>query len=246
MPPPGHRARKKAWELRRDLVGKNLVLFSAGLAFFLLVSAGGTILVDFFYGRYSAHTAAGVLASFSLWLMWDVIDRESGARAWAAGADAEDLTAAALRRLRDHQVIHGLKFDGFDVDHVVVGASGVIAVETKWTSRAVETSKGRDERRLQKGLDDAVRGARQIRLYLRRSARLDIEVRPALVMWGAGIENIPRGSTIIDGVEVLVGRQARSWRQSSFRGQVLDEWHRRAALEALAFQEHRQTETPHL
>lgn len=246
MPPPGRRARRKAWELRRDLVAKNPVLFAAGLGFFLLVSAAGTTLVSIFYGRYAAHSAAGALAATSLWLMWDVIDRESGARAWSAGADAEDLTAAALRRLREHQVIHGLKFQGFDVDHVVVGTSGVVAVETKWTSRSVETSKGREERRLRKGLDDALRGARQISLYLRRTARLDIEVRPALVMWGAGIEDIPGGTTTIDGVEVLVGRQARRWRKLSFQGQVLDEWHRRAALEALSFQEQRQIETPHL
>lgn len=212
----------------------------AGLLLCLLVAGAAIAAAETFYGRPFAYFSAGVFLTASLWLVWDIVDRESGARSWSAGADAETLTAGVLRKLKGHAVVHGLKFHGFDVDHVLVGPSGVTAVETKWTSRDLDISKGVTERRLTRNLQDATRGAAQIDLYLRRAAQLEGGVRPALILWGAGVRDIPGGQTTVGGVDVFVGRQAREWRATSFGQQVLDEWPRRAALEALTFQEQRQ------
>jgi hypothetical protein len=174
------------------------------------------------------------------WGTWEFVDRESGAKSWSAGAGAELLTASALSKLESHEALHGLKFSGFDVDHVVVGKSGVSAVETKWTARDVDLSARQIEPRLRQDAAGAIRGARTIETFLRHQARLDLRVRPLLVLWGAGISDVPGGRCTIEGVKVLVGRQKKEWLPSVFQGGELSEWDQAAAREALNFRQHDQ------
>jgi hypothetical protein len=238
MPKPGNYARRMAAELRWDLIRHNWQLVSLLALAGLVISAGVTALTSILFNSQAASFAAGVFLTASIWLAWDLIDRESGARSYAAGAGGEALTATALNRLQRCQVLHGLKFYGFDIDHVVISSGGIAAVETKWTARKVDVSSTSNDRQFGEDLQDATRGANKISLYLRRSAKLEkVEVQPVLIMWGAGLEDLPGGRTNVDGVEVLIGRQAKEWRSTFLTGNQLDEWTQRASLEALSIRE---------
>ena len=237
MPKPGEGPRSRAKELRWDLVRKNSTLIAAASFGFLAIAAAAVLLIYFLLGHSAALAVAGGGVVASAWGIWEFIDRESGAKNWSAGAGAEALTAGALSKLEAHEAIHGLKFFGFDVDHVVVGISGVAAVETKWTTRDLDLSAPEKDRRLHDDISAAVRGAKKIETLLRGSARLEIAVRPVLVLWGAGIRDVPGGTTSINGVQILVGRQKQEWLASAFIDMDLDEWDMRAALEALTFRE---------
>lgn len=239
MPLPGQHARETARRLRTELVKHNWPLLSLVLILGLAAVAAVIAVAAVLAGPVVASFMTGCFLVGAVWFFWEIIEAESGARTWDAGAGGEDLTASALKHLGKNTVVHGLKFEGFDVDHVVIGPQGVLAVETKWTSRDLDLSLGPRERRLLRDLESAIRGARQVGILLRHVAHLEIDVRPALVLWGAGVKDVEKGALNINGVEVLIGRQARQWSFPSGT-EALDEWQQRAAAEALAFHEQMQ------
>lgn len=221
--------------MRWELLRRNpslIAILGLGL---LAITVVCVAVVYLMMGRSAGLVVAGAGVVASIWGTWEFIDRESGAKSWSAGAGAEVLTADALSKLDAHEAVHGLRFYGFDVDHVLVGPSGVTALETKWTARDLDPAAPEKERRLYEDIEAAVRGARKIETLLRHSAHLDIPVRPVLVLWGAGVRDIPGGRASINGVQVFVGRQKREWLASAFTDSAMDDWNRRAALEALTF-----------
>lgn len=72
-------------------------------------------------------------------LAGNTVAQNDDAARWAAGAVGENIVADALARLgNDHVLIHNLPLDGRgDADHVVVGPSGVVVVETKYLAGRV-------------------------------------------------------------------------------------------------------------
>lgn len=240
MPKPGARARKVAKELRWSLIKKNwrLLLVVALSALFLAAGVVGLLVIAL--GMTIAAFFAGAVLTGIGWFVWELVETQSGARTWAAGALGEDLTAGALKKVRKHELVHGLKFHGFDVDHVMVGPSGVWAVETKWTSRDLDLSLGTRERRIIRDLGAAKRGAGQIVRFLRLAHDVQVEVHPLLVVWGSGVRDIDGGLVELEGVRVLVGRQAKRWRATTFNAAGLGDEERWSALKALHFQERRQ------
>lgn len=146
------------------------------------------------------------------WLAAVLLGRMDGVPA-ARGGDAEEWTSQELRRLRPRgpwTVIDAVEFDRLDVDHVVVGPSGVFAVETKWTSARLD---GTDlaAPRWRRALEQSHFGARKIRLLLRAQG-VRVDVRPVLILWGPALVDPPEGSAVVDGVLVCWGRQAKLWR----------------------------------
>lgn len=186
-----------------------------------------------------AWFTAGAVAASAIWIVREVMDSWSGASLITAGADAETATAEELTAIKNHRLVHGLYLAGFDIDHTVVGPSGVKAVETKWTSRSIDPTLP-NEQRLDNYLQQARRGAHQIKIFLKHTASLNLEVEPVLVIWGPEIASIPDGRKAIGGVLVLVGRQASEWRRDGFHENVLGEWQVAAVVGALEHQLRRQ------
>lgn len=77
-------------------------------------------------------------------LMWRIIQLLDKRRRWRDGADAECATAQDLDPLKQHGyfIFHDLPASGFNIDHVVVGPTGVFAVETK-SRRKLQVLKGK-------------------------------------------------------------------------------------------------------
>ncbi|MTV26411.1 NERD domain-containing protein [Nitriliruptoraceae bacterium ZYF776] len=123
------------------------------------------------------------------------------------GADAEEWTAAELRRLdrRRWAVFHDVPITYGNIDHVAVGPGRVYAIETKWTARADL------ERFLRGATAQARRQADDLRAELRRRG-VDAEVRPLLIVWGPGLgDKLPSAAARRYDVAVVRGGGAEEW-----------------------------------
>lgn len=122
------------------------------------------------------------------------------------GALGESLTAGVARRLRlrGWRSVHHVPFHAFDVDHVIAGPGGVLAIETKYTNEPWDIIDGRLQNYWARcAVDQCRAGARKIEGLL-RSVDYGIreDVVPILVIWGPGR---PDFDAIIDGVRVIPG-----------------------------------------
>lgn len=109
-------------------------------------------------------------------------------------------------------VLHALRESGWyvaddvhlphaDVDHVVVGPAGVLAVQVMRTD--APDPRGRPHAR-------ARIAAQQLRRLLHQR-ELDVDVVPAVVAWGPGLDSVPGGVRVMDSVAILLGEQADEW-----------------------------------
>jgi hypothetical protein len=162
-----------------------------------------------------AGLMVGVTASLIGWLVVEA----SGARSYAVGALAEEWTADELASLgSEWQRVHCVPFGAlFDVDHVLLGPSGVFAVETKFTSSpwTFDDQRSGMERR---ALYSARRGATKIRNVLHGEGRP--EVSPILVVWGPGARGLP-GFQYAGRVLVCNGHASKEWRRHLRGGEVV-------------------------
>jgi hypothetical protein len=85
--------------------------------------------------RTLAFLGWSVAAAAAYWTVDELWSIPSGIRAWRTGADGEDRTARALAELEaeGYVVLHDRRKPGSDgnIDHVIVGPTGVFVVETK-------------------------------------------------------------------------------------------------------------------
>lgn len=125
------------------------------------------------------------------------------------GIRAEANTNNALAHIDKAEVICGLWFERFDIDHLVISPDGVLAVETKWTSWEIELNA--DDELLHSFLYCARRSQNKASKYVRHVVRSKAEVNACLVLWGPHVPDTPGGIKLIDGVLVLVGRQWKTW-----------------------------------
>jgi hypothetical protein len=155
----------------------------------------------FFVGVYV--TLFGALVAYSLML--------DGSHLRSMGAEAERWTSEELGKLDGWRVIDAVEFYDRDVDHVAVGPSTILAVETKWTSRPVQIGPDGVSGLWCDGAGQAAEGARRMRAFL-RSHGLEHNVIPLLVLWGPGVPPIEGGCQWVRDVGVVVGKQAKMWR----------------------------------
>jgi hypothetical protein len=101
------------------------------------------------------------------------------------GQWAEEWSVEALRRVKGWLVTRNLPFERYDVDHVVVTPSTVLAVETKYQGRV--SNPGFDRRRHLRELAAAGDAAKKIRFFLRaKQLHQSCSVTPVLIVWGPG------------------------------------------------------------
>jgi hypothetical protein len=146
--------------------------------------------------------AASVSMSQALW------GRRRSTEAWGIGADGERRTARDLDRLGPgYHVLHDLRLPGSraNIDHLVIGPTGVFTVETKHRKATVVvgrkgvTCAGRTMR---PAVDQATRQADAV------SAALGIAARPVVAIQGGGLEVRGWGAKpVVDGVRFCTGRQ---------------------------------------
>jgi Nuclease-related domain len=110
-----------------------------------------------------------------------------------------------LRKLRKDgwHVVDRVDFEDRDVDHVVVGPSGVYAIDTKYTDSLCDLASKKNARQVRAWANKAYDAARPLRLLLVHQHRIRIEVTPMVVVWGTEVTGEPQ---MIDGVPVLKGR----------------------------------------
>jgi hypothetical protein len=140
-------------------------------------------------------------------------------RSWREGGEYERLTGTELRRLkrRGWRIAHNLRLDYREVDHVLVGRAGVVAVETKFrnaplrvTTRGIyEVTPSGRERRINGMLESARASARSVQRRVDTVPAMSrVVVAPLLVLWGPDI-SLPDGATWIEGVIVARGATAK-------------------------------------
>ena len=135
-----------------------------------------------------------------------------GARGYREGREAESWTAKLLQPLRKDgwTLVNNVEFKTENIDHVLLGPRGAIAVETKFSARgwdltapAVGKTRLRGAWWRQQLLDQANHQARKLRLLL-HAGGVDTEILPLLVLWGRRLAGAP--TAMIDGVLVGFGR----------------------------------------
>jgi len=107
---------------------------------------------------------------------------------------------------------------GRDVDHVVIGRSGIYAVETKWSATPWSLT-GAGRYQLQRHAAQARNSSRDIRLRL-LSHNVRVSVAPLLVLWGREFDDSIPDNTHLEGVDVVRGNALDSWCRSRVADQL--------------------------
>lgn len=121
-------------------------------------------------------------------------------RSWnyRLGAIGEQVVGRELDRLiaRGHRVFHDLDFGRWNIDHVVVGPTGVFAIDTKTRRKPKGTSGGRSKVtfdgatlswngwKTSEQVQDARRGARSLEIWLREKINRHLPVVPVIAIPG--------------------------------------------------------------
>ena len=149
-------------------------------------------------------------------LVWAAVTSADGSASWRIGAEAEQWTAEELDGLGplwriEHDVPFPERNYVVDVDHVAVGPHGVLAVETKWTSHAIDLSARRLAPEVLKAINQARDGAGRIEGLLRRT-EVATKVIPVLMYWGPNVTAPAEPIRREDGVRVVAGGHGSEWR----------------------------------
>ena len=165
-------------------------------------------LMSFLLHGYLLGVAHGVLAGALVWMVVLVFLAFTGSIWQLAGAWGEDNTRDELKHAaRQSHIwgsIHNIELANGDIDHLVITAGGVIAIDSKWHVSSRDPS----------GLTDDVRRATAAAAKAKsvlRSLKRPMDVRPVVVIWGAGQHDVPEGGGQVEGVDVVAGKDLRRW-----------------------------------
>ena len=149
------------------------------------------------------------------WLTSLALTLTSGIAPQAMGTLGEKWTAHELRRLKKRGSLSsaGVTLPGHQIDHVAVGPSGVLVVETKWSAESwlgVNTTAY-----MRRSLKSALEQAKQSRLQIVSKLRglvNDGDVHAVLVLWSAPGQSLEEHTPeVMEGATVLLGSELRSW-----------------------------------
>jgi hypothetical protein len=146
--------------------------------------------------------AACVVVALGFWCARDVFSLEAAADQYYGGAGGEYDVGVVLSRLpQEFHVFNGLGFYAGDVDHIVVGPTGVFVVETKNHPGTISLRDGRLCRNGELLNHDFVRQATSEAMYVkgRLKPQVPCHVRPLVVFVRAKV----RVRTAVGGVRVV-------------------------------------------
>lgn len=216
---PGESLNKKIMEIN-DRVTENLVLLITTpiLLYAIYISS-------LYFGNLKnsaltldIYVIAGI--GFVVYSLIRLVKLLNLRRSYQLGYEGEIAVGQELNQLmRDgYYVYHDFPADKFNIDHIVVGASGVFAVETK--ARSKPTSKDRkadakvkyDGRCLQfpngmdvQSIEQAKRQAEWLSKWLRSAVGEAVKVRPVVALPGWFVERVASG-----GIRVVNPKNFRS------------------------------------
>lgn len=202
---PRRIARRAQYDYLRSISGE-LVLLGLAVAA-LLAAVIWFIPSEFLRGLVAGAVTIGVTMS-----VWSFVVLATGTAPKMMGDLGEQWTASELRKLRRQgwfTVNHVLLLAAKDIDHVVVGPGGVLAVETKWTAYAWE---GLSDERIRAAATTAREHATRLSNWQDLKSLGLGRATPVVVLWGSGAKDLPPvGET--DGVIVVAGPHAATWRR---------------------------------
>lgn len=172
-----------------------------------LLTTGYLVLGDVARGVLVAVGLVGVLSAMAIW-----IGQASGTAPSLTGDLGEQWTAHELRKLRRHGwvVVTHVSLRMRDIDHLLIGPGGVIAVQAKWSATAW-TWHPIDQR-----IFDTARQAQALARDLSSWDELrSLGVRAvdsAVFLWGPGAHKVPCGAAIEE-TAVVTRRTATWWRR---------------------------------
>lgn len=153
----------------------------------------------------------GIWIASVVWFVALFVISGSGAAAISMGASAEQWSDREMRRLRRHgwKITSHVRpwLRGGDLDHVAIGPSGAIAIESKWVSdpRVLQQSSRIESDRRQASVSaDYVRKTLRERLH-------GAPVRSAVVYWGWATRSGDADVSFDDDPQVLIGSELRDW-----------------------------------
>jgi hypothetical protein len=207
---PSRRARELQAEFLKELRWRLLAvaIFLTAITVAMLV-----------YARHPLISfAVGAMDASIVWLIALAAIEGTGSSTWRMGAEAERWTAEELAGLGGTwRSVHAIGLRFGDVDHVVIGAGGAYAIETKWTSqtwRVRDLTKGG---RLDHAADQVWNNRRAVEARL-RAYHERMPVTPVIVLWGK-IEDEVTGTR--GEVQIVHGSELRSWLTA--RPRLMDE-----------------------
>jgi hypothetical protein len=182
----------------------------------LLVAVGVALVAGFLVGDWRVGVTAGVLAA-----IFEAVYRarsNSSVPAWRRSSVAERRTEAQLRKLerRGYRTLHARAIPDSEaqIDHLVVGPTGVYAVDSeKWDRRLpIRVQSGKklfhgpfdQKARLTEAKWEASRAGELIS----KSFGREVAVVPSLAIYGPPV---PWKIMTIRGVDVYQGDRARRW-----------------------------------
>ncbi len=215
--PPGESLRLKVQELDEKITDELFITlgppcFVAAVAGMSFRTASWQLLVALFllialYVLWRSRRLHGAVKTF-----WN----------YRLGFDGERVVGEELNQLMldGYRVFHDMPFDGFNIDHVVVGPSGVYAVETKTKRKQTDPRGKKMEWRVaydgtalrfplsgpdNRWLDQAARNARSLADWLGKAVGEKIPVSPILILPGWLVDRQARGA-----VNVLNEKEVRN------------------------------------
>ncbi len=205
------KARRRQWQFIRRQWRFFAVTMVCAAAITSLVLA--FVHTEFLRGLIVGTSVAGTLSALAMLVML-----VTGTAPISMGATAEQWTASELRPLKraGWRVMNHVALRAWDIDHVLVGPGGVIAVETKWSSYGWELDP--PDAALARAVDQARANARSLRLW-QGIRSLGIEsVSPVVFLWGNNQDDpqtTPSTPRRVGDVTVIHGvHAARVWRKS--------------------------------
>lgn len=133
---------------------------------------------------------------------WSMVVQITGTGGLLMAELAEQWTAALLRKQRGWQLVNHVNLRIEDIDHVLVGPDGILAVETKWSSYPWTPQ------RLSEAADQAARNARDLSIW--SSLKPFGPAQPLVVLWGPSAADVETPTTV-DGVPVVSGDDFAQW-----------------------------------
>jgi hypothetical protein len=194
--------------------------FRKYLPLFLLVAAGAAVVVAaafylLFRDRMVPAWTLGPVALLAMF--WALKSQLAGTYHLESGLEAQSWTSTDLKRAlgRGWYVIDNISFGGMgNVDHVVIGPGGVLAVETKYTDSSLESRRGRET--VAEWVAQSHEMARHLRLMLRSNYGHMVQPTPIVITSGTELLKLPadlEGSAVVRRRHVK--QLVRSWQEAT-------------------------------
>jgi hypothetical protein len=187
------------------------------LAVMVAVAAAATAaLTAFLHSDFQRGFVIGAAFAGTSGALTVLVMQAAGTAPTSMGATAEQWTASELRPLRraGWRIINHVALQKWDIDHVLVGPAGVIAVETKWSAGGW-TLDPRDPRILH-AADQVRKNARDLSLWHPLRSLGVHSVASVVFLWGESQPDAPPKPTTpyqLGDVQLVLGLDAaRGWR----------------------------------